>query len=143
MSAQRLYTPEMLSAAVELANYPPLDPAPLSGTARSAACGSTLALGLALGDDGTIERTGMQVRACAVGQAAAAIFARHATGRSPDQIARALHDFQEWLSAGGNEPDWPDIALIAPARDYPGRHGAMLLPWKAAMAALSSKAEPG
>lgn len=141
MSAERLYTPEMLAAAVELAENPLLETATSVGSARSPTCGSTLELNLLLGDDERIARVGLKVRACAVGQAAAAVFARHAPGRDADDI-RAAHDsLSAWLAEGGPEPDWPDISLIAPARDYPGRHGAMLLPWKAALAALSSTAE--
>ncbi|WP_338244895.1 iron-sulfur cluster assembly scaffold protein [Aurantiacibacter hainanensis] len=141
MSAERLYTPEMLAAAVELAESPLLETATILGSARSPTCGSTLEINLLLDGDKRIEKVGLKVRACAVGQAAAAIFTRHAAGRDAADIRKAHDAMAAWLSEGGTEPDWPDIALIAPARDYPGRHGAMLLPWKAAMAALSSTAE--
>jgi hypothetical protein len=47
---------------------------------------------------------------------------------------------EAWVAGEGALPGWPDLKVIAPARDFPGRHGAMLLPWKAALAALS-KAE--
>ncbi len=140
MSAEKLYTPEMLAAAVELATVPPLDAATCHGSARSPACGSTLDIDLMLDDSGSIVRVGMKVRACAVGQAAAAIFARHAGGCNAQEIAVALDSFIAWLDGEGPTPGWPDMALIAPARDYRGRHGAMILPWKAAMAALSSEA---
>lgn len=143
MSAERLYTPEMLAAAVELANVPPQPEAPLHGSARSTTCGSTLDIDIALEERGRIADLGMKVRACAVGQASAAIFARHAGGKNDADIARALQQFSAWLEGNGPEPDWPDLSLIAAARDYPGRHGAMLLPWKAAQAALSSTAKAG
>ena len=82
----------------------------------------------------------MRVRACAVGQASAAIFARHATGRDLASMQGALERLEAWLADEGPEPDWPDLELVAAARAYPARHGAMLLPWKAACAALSSVA---
>jgi len=136
--AGKLYTPELLALSVELAKYPALDSLPFHGEARSPTCGSTLAMDLELDAQGRIDRLGMRVRACAVGQAAAAIFARRAEGMDADAL-RMTHDrITAWLSGGGELPDWPDFALIAPARDYPGRHGAILLPWKAALAALSS-----
>lgn len=140
MSAERLYTPEMLAAAVELAQWPPLDGAVLHGDARAPACGSTLAIDLALDPAGRIERVGLRVRACAVGQAAATVFARHAAGRDAEAIDTTLSALVAWLEGDGSAPDWPDLELIAPARDYPGRHGAMRLPWKAASVALSSAA---
>jgi len=144
MSAERLYTPELLALAVELAGYPQLDSASCSGEARSPACGSTLAMQLMLEPDGRIARVGMRVRACAVGQAAAAIFARHAAGRSAAQIYGTRAAIEGWLSSPHADlPDWPDLSLIAAARSFPGRHGAMLLPWKAAAAALSNGHDQG
>ena len=142
-AAQRLYTPELLALAVELAEYPPLDLAPAHAEARSPTCGSTLGMDLALDDRGRIARLGLRVRACAVGQAAAAIFARHAPGRDLADIRDVHARLEAWLDDEGPAPEWPDLALIAPARGYPARHGAMLLPWKAAVAALSSTAPAG
>ena len=138
MSAASLYTPELLALAVELANVPPLDSADTAAEARSPTCGSTLAVDLTLDATARIDRIGMRVRACAVGQAAAAIFARHAVGRDRAAIAATVDALEAWLANDGPQPDWPDLALIAPAREYPGRHGAILLPWKAALAALST-----
>ena len=43
-AAQRLYTPELLALAVELAEWPLLETAHAHGEARSATCGSTLAM---------------------------------------------------------------------------------------------------
>ncbi|QZH76746.1 MAG: iron-sulfur cluster assembly scaffold protein [Erythrobacter sp.] len=132
----------MLAAAVELARYPALAGAPLHGSARSVTCGSTLDLDLCADAAGAITELGLRVRACAVGQASAAIFARHAAGQSLGEIAAMYAAMQAWLESDGPQPDWPDISLIAPARDFRGRHGAMLLPWKAAVEALSSLPSP-
>jgi NifU-like protein involved in Fe-S cluster formation len=144
MAAQQLYTPELLALAVELADFPPLDAAQSHGEARSPTCGSTLALDLALDGEGRIARVGLRVRACAVGQAAAAIFARHAQGRDLEDLRDALARLEAWLDDEGRPPpEWPELALVAAARGYPARHGAMLLPWKAATAALSSAAPAG
>ena len=142
-AAERLYTPELLGLAVELAQCPPLETVTSRGEARSPACGSTSALDLAAGADGRIERLGMRVRACAVGQAAAAIFAREAVGRDAAELSLVLSQFEAWLAGRGARPDWPGLEAIAPAREYPGRHGAMLLPWKAALTALSSARPTG
>jgi NifU-like protein involved in Fe-S cluster formation len=143
MSASRLYTPELLALAVELAKWPRLGDAVLHGEARSPTCGSTLAMDLALDEGGRIERLGMAVRACAVGQASAAIFARSAERHGPEDIAQTLAQLEAWLAGEGALPAWPGLAPIEPARAYPARHGAMLLPWKAALAALSSTAPAG
>ena len=138
MSAEKLYTPQRLAAAVALAEYPPLPNATAHGEARSSTCGSTIAMDVECADGTSISAIGMKVSACAVGQASAAIFARHAAGRSADEIATSREAIAAWLTGSGSQPDWPELDLIAPARDYPGRHGAMLLSWNAAMAGLSS-----
>ena len=137
MSTAPLYTPVMLAAAVELAEYPPMADADRRGSARAQVCGSHLDMDLMLDAKYHIASVGLQVYACAVGQASAAIFARHAQDRSAQDIEATLVALEGWLSGGGSLPDWPDMPLIAAARDYPGRHGAMLLPWKAACDALS------
>jgi NifU-like protein involved in Fe-S cluster formation len=100
-------------------------------------------MALELDEAERIEKLGMRVRACAVGQAAAAIFARHAAGKSEADLRAAQAAMRAWLDGTGEMPDWPDLRLIAPARDYPGRHGAILLPWDAAIGALSTASATG
>jgi NifU-like protein involved in Fe-S cluster formation len=137
-----LYTPEVLARAVELSAYPLAADLPLRGAARSQSCGSSLELGLAVDGVGRIERLGLRSHACAIGQAAAAIFAAAAPGRDRAGIAAAERALSAWL-AGGELPDWPGLEQLARARDYPGRHGALLLPWRAALDALSSNGRQG
>ncbi|MBH5322619.1 iron-sulfur cluster assembly scaffold protein [Erythrobacter sp. JGD-13] len=128
----------MLAAAVKLADYPPLADAPLHGEARSTTCGSVISLDAETDHEGAISALGVKVRACAVGQAAASLFADHAKGHDLNGIAQSHEGLQAWLKEGAGMPDWPGLELIEPARDYPARHDAILLPWKAAIAALSS-----
>ena len=133
-----LYSPQILAAAVGLADFP-FDPAlPHHGEARSRSCGSMLKLALALDGAGAIAQIGCRAQACAVGQAAAQIFASAAPGRSAEQIAASRATLAQWLSGSGAAPDWPGIVLLDPARDYPARHAAILLAWDAALAALAS-----
>lgn len=137
-----LYTPDLLALAVSLAEFP-LDPAlPIRGEARSATCGSTVMLGCALDRDGRLDRVGLRARACAVGQASAALFAQAAPGRNRDELATARHAIAGWLAGEGARPAWPGFGALEAARGYPARHGAILLAWDAALAALS-KADAG
>jgi len=41
-----------------------------------------------------------------------------------------------WLDGKSAMPEWPDLGILQPAVVYPGRHGAILLPWRAAVDAL-------
>ena len=133
-----LYTPDVLALATGLAAYPLADDLPWRGEARSRSCGSAITLGLALDKTGAITRIGLRAQACAIGQAAAALFAAGATGMTASQIGPAEQAIAAWLAGTGGMPGWPGLATIAPAAAYPARHGAILLAWRAALEALSS-----
>lgn len=136
-AAAKLYSPEVLALATSLAALPLDDGLAARGFARSAACGSTIELGLALDGEGRIARIGIRPHACAIGQASAALFAAAACGRTRADIAAALVQLEQWLGdPPGALPDWPGLEAIAPARDFPARHGAILLAWRAALDAL-------
>ena len=137
-SAAKLYTPQVLGLATSLAAYPWDADLPLRGAARSPSCGSSIDLALSLDPAGRIDRIGVRSQACAVGQAAAAIFAQAAKGSYPADVVAAEQQIGAWLTGEGPAPSWPGLDAIAPARDYPGRHGAILLAWRAARDALSS-----
>jgi len=142
MSAARLYTPEVLALATGLSRFPLAPDLPRSGSARSRTCGSTLTLGIETASDGAIARLGLRVQACAIGQAAAAIFAEAAQGLTLAEIAEQGAQIDAWLAGEAPLPCVPGIAAIAPARDYPVRHGAITLAWTAARALLSSAGQP-
>ncbi len=144
MSAVRavaLYTPAVLAAAAGLADWPWDDALPLRGEARSRLCGSALAVALALDDAGQIAALGIRAHACAIGQAAAHAFASGAKGRTRAAITQTRRALEDWLTGGAAMPDWPGLAVIAPARAHPSRHGAIVLAWDAALAAYPDGAE--
>lgn len=138
MSADRLYTAEVLGLATQLASWPWDDSLPLKGAARSRSCGSSLDLGLALDEQGRIARLAIRSRACAIGQAAAAIFAGGASGHDGEAIHAAAEALAGWLSGSVEMPDWPGLEALAAARVVPGRHGAIMLAWNAARDLLPS-----
>lgn len=140
-SPAALYTPELLGLAVRLAEWPWREDYPLKGEARSRTCGSALVIALAVSELRVTE-IGLKVSACAVGQAAAAIFAGGVIGRSEADLRRARDGLHEWLAEGGTMPDWPNLAALRPVLPHNGRHGAVLLPWDAALDALPKSAPP-
>ena len=75
-----------------------------------------------------------------VGQAAAAIFVREASEKSFAEIDAAKCQIDAWLGGTGTIPDWPYLERLSPALPHSGRHEAILLPWKAALDALSNDA---
>ncbi len=93
---------------------------------------------LMLDTDGRIAQLGIKAHACAIGQASAAIFASQASGLGRAAIDAARQSITEWLGGVGPQPDWQGLDALAAARDFPARHGAMLLAWNAALDALPS-----
>lgn len=145
MTTQRaapLYTPEMLALAVELASYPPLADPTFHAELRSRTCGSVARIGLVTDSDGAIAAVGLKMSACAVGQAAAAIFATDARGRRTRDLDSTVAGVEAWLAGAGPRPDWPRLDLLDAALAHPGRHEAILLPWRTAAAALSKAPAP-
>ncbi len=135
----RLYNPQLLACAVGLADFPLDSSFSHLSSARSLSCGSSLEMGLDCDPSGHILRIGIRAQACAVGQAAAAIFARHACGKDIEDIAHFAASLRDWLVSDSAEPPaWPEIALLDPARSYPARHGAVMLAWDAALRGLSN-----
>jgi len=135
-----LYNRNILALAVATADYLPLADARYRASKRAPLCGSAIILDLDTDDGGSVTRVGMHVEACALGQASAALLARHAPGLGLAEIRAARDDIAGWFAGEGERPDWPGFDLLAPARDYPARYGAILLPFDAAIAALENRA---
>lgn len=134
--AAALYTTDLLRLAVEAATYPRLSQPNASEEARAPLCGSRIALDLTLDGQGCVSAIGMDIHACAVGQASAAILAGAIQGRSADDLRRLADALALWLNdSTAPMPDWPRLVELAEARTYPARHGAILLPWRAAATA--------
>ncbi|MEO1967909.1 MAG: iron-sulfur cluster assembly scaffold protein [Sphingomonadaceae bacterium] len=138
-----LYTPAILALSVELAGFPLNESFQCLGMARSRLCGSTIEFGCNSDSNGRIKSVGAKVSACAIGQASAALFLRSAAGRDLMAIEIAKEDLAAWLTDNGPRPDWPDIGELDAARAYPARHPVILLPWMAAVDALSLDVRAG
>jgi phytoene/squalene synthetase len=61
-------------------------------------------------------------------------------GRSRADVEAARSQLADWLDGSETVPDWPNIAALAPARSRRSRHGAILLPFRALIAAMDSAA---
>ena len=135
-----LYTTEILRLAASLPEPRKLERVDGSSEQRSPTCGSTIQLQVQLGEDGRVVGISQKVHACAFGQASASLLAAGAVGRHEDEVARAVLELEGWLSGTRDDPgEWPGLAALAPARSRRSRHGAILLPFKALLAALKSE----
>ena len=136
-----LYTTEILRLAASLPEPRPLDRIDGESEQRSPTCGSTVRLQVQLDEDGRVIAISQQVHACAFGQASASLLAAGATRRSRDEVQAAVDDLTVWLAGDRDESgDWPGLSALAPARSRKSRHGAILLPFKALLAAMRGAA---
>ena len=135
-----LYSIDVLRRAASVADFPLLTDYDARAERRSPTCGSRITVTLKLDDDGRIAAIGMEAKACALGQAAAAIFAASALGADRASIKAASDQWRAYLSGERDElPDWAGLELLAAGRDYPARHPSMRLAFEAVAAALSAQ----
>lgn len=135
-----LYNRDILALAVATSEYLPIADARHRVSKRAPLCGSAIILDLDTDDAGRITRVGMHVEACALGQASATLLARHAPGLGLAELRAARGAIAGWFAGEGAQPDWPGFDLLAAAQGYPARHGAILLPFDAAIVALEERA---
>ena len=133
-----LYTTEVLRLAASLDDPQQLEREDGRAELRSPTCGSRIDLAVQLDGHRRIERLSMEVHACAFGQASAALMARHSRGRTHDEVSRAMLALSHWLAGEPSDGGWPGIAALAPARTRQARHGAILLPFRALLAAIEA-----
>ena len=134
-----LYTTEILRLAASLREMRELDREDGRAELRSPTCGSRIIMTVALDEERRIRMISQQVNACAFGQASAALVQQHAIGRAHDEIADALVAISRWLAQEQDEAgDWPGIGALEPARPRKARHGAILLPFRALLAAIEA-----
>ncbi len=134
-----LYNRDILRLAASLVAGDRLDNPDGSAESRSPLCGSRIQADVALSPDGTITAIALRANACALGQASAAIVRANAVGTDLASIARLREGIAAGLRGTADMPSrWPELALLAPAKDYPSRHAAILLPYDALLSAAAS-----
>lgn len=112
---------------------------------RSPICGSRVSADANVDADGRVTHFGQLVRACALGQASAAILAGNIIGRSVAELTDAAQLLPLWLKGNGPLPEplaarWPDLDLFEPARAHPARHASISLAFEAAAGAATRAA---
>ena len=134
-----VYTTEILRLAASLSEPRELERADGSAELRSPTCGSRVVMSVQLDEDRRVEAISQRVHACAFGQASAALIERHARGRTHNEVAETLVALSRWLADDQAEAaDWPDLAVLEPARPRKGRHDAILLPFRTLLAAIEA-----
>ncbi|PTW51909.1 iron-sulfur cluster assembly scaffold protein [Rhodovulum kholense] len=135
----KLYSQKILALAAEIPHLDRLE-APM-GTARkrSPLCGSTVTVDLDVAD-GRIVRFGQDVKACALGQAAASVVGTAILGRTRAEVETARDQLRAMLKDEGPAPSAPfeGLEVLLPARDYRNRHASIMLSLEATLDAFDA-----
>jgi NifU-like protein involved in Fe-S cluster formation len=132
-----LYTKDILRLAASLPHADALSDADASATRRSPVCGSEMRADVKV-ENGHLIAIALRGRACAMGQASAAVVRKIAVGRSAEEIANARAALaQALIGESAFNGCWPELAVFESARTYPARHAAILLPFDAVLAAIT------
>lgn len=135
-----IYNKDVLRLAANITCIGNLDNSDAIASLRSPLCGSSIKISISLRNN-RITAYAQEIKACALGQASASVMAHAIIGKSKDDIQTARDDVQEMLVKGTIIPkgDWSALVALAPAKEAKSRHGAILLPFDAALKALANK----
>lgn len=131
-----LYSSALLRLAADIPHIGRLDRADGSARRVSRLCGSAVEVDLKV-EDGRIANIGLEVKACALGQASASVLGANAIGASLDEIEQARDQLAAMLK-GAPAPTgrFADLSALEGTRAYPARHASIRLAFEAAAEAF-------
>jgi len=133
----KLYSSKILALAGDIPRQTRLEAPCATVKRRSPLCGSTVTVDLVT-EDGRVTDYGQEVRACALGQAAASIVGASIVGCTSDEVIAARDALKAMLKEDGPTPPAPfdGLEVLRPARDYRNRHASIMLALEASAEAL-------
>lgn len=138
-----LYNEKILNFAAHIGQTERLASPDATVTHHSPLCGSRITVDLQLDAEGRVAAYGQQVRACALGQAAASILGQHIVGQDSATLRQLVGMMRSMLKENGPPPGaefaggaFTDLEVLVPVRDHKARHNAVLLPFEAAVKAI-------
>ncbi len=133
----KLYSARILALAADIPHHGRLAAPDATVKRRAPLCGSTVTVDINC-VDGRISNYAAEVKACALGQAAASVVGANIIGCDAAQVTQARDALKEMLKNDGPTPPAPfdGLEVLRPARDYKNRHASILLTLEAAVEAL-------
>jgi NifU-like protein involved in Fe-S cluster formation len=135
-----VYNLKILEMAANIPHSVRLTHPDATATAHSKLCGSTVSVDLMLDGDRIVD-FGQTVKACLLGQAAAAIVGREIVGTTRAEFNTVADQMRAMLKDGGSPPTgrWSDLKVLEPVRDYRSRQASTLLVFDAVERAFESR----
>ncbi len=133
----KLYSGRILALAADIPHLDRLDQPDATVKKRSPLCGSTVTVDVTM-KDGRVSDFGQDVKACALGQAAASVVGDAVVGATRAQVETARDQLKAMLKKEGPAPDAPfdGLEVLIPAREYKNRHASIMLALEATAEAM-------
>ena len=133
----QLYSTRILALASGIPRLGHLPDPDGAAKKRAPLCGSTVGVELRL-EHGRIADFAQEVRACALGQAAASVVGGAVVGLTPEEVRAGRDALWRMLREDGEPPAAPfeDLAVLIPARDHANRHGSIMRAFDPTLAAI-------
>jgi len=135
----KLYSARILELASDIPHHGRLEAPDATVKRRAPLCGSTVTVDIKT-DGRAITDYAAEVKACALGQAAASVVGANIIGCTLDQVTSARNALNAMLKQDGSVPAAPfdGLEVLLPAREYKNRHASIMLTLEAATEALES-----
>ncbi|MGC1505704.1 MAG: iron-sulfur cluster assembly scaffold protein [Sulfitobacter sp.] len=139
----KLYSGRILALAADIPHLGRLESPDATVKRRSPLCGSAVTVDVQV-RDGKLAGLGQDVKACALGQAAAAVAGEAAVGAPIEVIKKGRDQLLAMLKTGGGVPDAPfdGFDVLTPAVDYKNRHASIMLSMEAIVEAMDTAMRP-
>jgi NifU-like protein involved in Fe-S cluster formation len=128
-----LYSTKLLTLAANLPRAGRLAAPEASVEKIAKLCGSRVVIDVVM-DGSRVADFAQEVKACALGQAAAAVLGAQVVGADVAEIEMARDAFRAMLKQGAPAPEgrFSDLSMLEPVKDYPARHASAMLAFEAA-----------
>lgn len=132
-----LYSARILGLAANLPRVGRLTDPDGTGEQTAKLCGSRAVIDVRLDADGRIDDLAQDVKACALGQAAASIVGDAAIGADAAEVRAARDAMLAMLKSGGEGPTgrFEELRALRQVADYPARHASTMVALEALLKA--------
>ena len=139
----KLYSARILALAADIPHLGRLAAADATVKRRSPLCGSAVTADVVV-KDGMLVDLGLDVKACALGQASAAVASAGAKGARLEDITKARDQLRAMLKGKGPVPEVPFAGydVLTPAVEYKNRHASIMLTLEAIVEAMEQAMAP-
>jgi NifU-like protein involved in Fe-S cluster formation len=132
-----MYNAKILDLAGNIPRIGRLEHPQATSTKHSRLCGSTVTVDVVLEGD-VVADYAHEVKACALGQAAASVLARHVVGASKAELRQTRDAIRAMLKENGIPPTgrFEEAKYLEPIREYKARHASTMLAFEAICEAI-------